>query len=265
MKKTLLLVAVVLMCACSDDGPEPGKEYGELIQVDSYSGDTKWQTTQLEYLQGEQVQKLTVNTITAAENKYELTYENGIAIGLQLTVDYYQPSYTDQTIVYRIAYDANEITLTPTSTNGNKVIIKTTDGFIDYFVVFYGENDEYFTEETFTRTSNNAIESVSVYDTNPSGSTIFVWQHTFSDFKPNVNLNPVYNPIFDVLDMNLITVLNLKISTENPTLSYRRTGTDPQKSTYRTIAFDVTTNGFVEKGTMNANASSHDYVFTYEE
>ena len=266
MNKTLLFfVAVALMCACSDDDPEPGKEYGELIQIESYSGDTKWQTTQLEYLQAAQVQKLTVNTITAAENKYELTYENGIATGLQLTIDYYQPMYADQTIGYDISYDANGITLTPTSTNGNKVIIRTTDGFIDYYVVFYGENDELYTEETFVRTPDNAIERVYVYDTNTSDSTVFVWEDTFSDFEPNVNLNPVYNPIFDVLDMNLITVLNLKISTKNPTLSYRRTGTDPQKSTYRTIAFDVTTNGFVEKATMNANASSFDYVFIYEE
>ena len=267
MKKiTLFFVTAALVCSCSNDDPAPGKDYGALQQIDSYSRDTKWQTTQLEYLQGEQVHKLTVNTITAAENKYELTYENGIVTDLQRNIDYYQPSDTDQTIVYNISYDANEITLTPTTTNGNKVIIKTTDGFIDYYVVFYGENDEFFTEETFTRTSDNAIESVSMYDTNQSGSTIFVWEHTFSDFEPKVNLNPLYNPIFEVLDVNLITVLNLKISTENPTISYRRTGNDPQKRTYRTIVFEASTNGFVEKCTMmNEDSSSYEYVFTYEE
>ena len=265
MKKILfLLVASFLISSCSDSDPEPGKNYEALQQIDSYSGGTKWQTTQLEYLQ-EQVRKLTVNTNTAAENTYGLTYENGIATGLQLDIDYYQPSDTDQTLVYNISYDANEITLTPTNTNGNKVIIRTTDRFIDYYVVFYGENNEYYTEETFTRTPDNTIESVYVYDTNQSGATNFVWEDTFMDFEPNVNLNPVYNPIFNVLDMNLITVLNLKISAENPTISYRITANDPQKRAYRTIAFEGTTNGFVEKCTMDSDASSFDYVFTYGE
>jgi hypothetical protein len=266
MKKIFFfLVAASLISSCSDSDPEPGKDFGALQQIDSYSGGTKWQTTQLEYLQAEQVHKLSINTITAAENKYELIYENGIATRLQLNIDYYQPSDTDQTVVYNISYDTNEITLTPTTTNGNKVIIKTTDGFIDYYVVFYGENDEYFTEETFTRSSDNTIESVYVYDTNQSGATNFVWEDTFADFEVNLNLNPVYNPIFEVLDMNLIRVLNLKISTKNPTLSYRITANDPQKRTYRTMAFEVTTNGFVEKCTMDFDASSFDYVYTYEE
>ena len=265
-KTTLFLVAAFFACSCSDSDAEPEKDFGALQQIDSYSGDTKWQSTHLEYDQAEQLHTLTVNTVTAAENRYVLTYENGIATGLQLTIDYYQPSDTDQTIEYDIDYDANGITLTPTSpTQGNKVIIRTTDGFIDYYAVFYGENDELYTEETFVRTPDNTIEIVYVYDTNPSGSTNFAWEDTFSDFEPNVNLNPVYNPIFNLLNIDLIRVLNLKISTGNPTLSYRRTGNDPQKRTYRTIALEATSNGFVEKCTMDSDASTFDYVFTYEE
>ncbi|MGB5435703.1 MAG: hypothetical protein WBM98_07420 [Maribacter sp.] len=261
----LFLVAAALLGSCSNDDPEPKKDFGALQQIDSYADGTKWQTTQLEYAQDKQLHALTVNTMTAAENRYVLTYENGIATGLQLAIDYYQPSNTDQNIAYDITYDANGITVTPTTTNGNKVIIRTTDGFIDYYVIFYGENDELYTEETFTRNPDNTIKSVYVYDTNQSDATIFVWEHTFSDFDMSVNLNPVYNPIFELLDLDLIRILNLKISTGNPTLSYRRTGNDPQKSTYRTLAFEATTNGFVEKCTLNTDASFFNYVFTYEE
>jgi len=261
-KIILLLFTTLLICSCSEE--ESNKDYGLLKKVESYSNGQIWLAKEVNYTQDSQVAKMTITTETFSTNIYDLNYENREAISLNLNIDYYQPTNEDELIVYNISYVNSDITLTQTNSESRrKIAIQHTDGFIDSYKRFYGENDEYYIEEIFTRNSSNDIESISVYNTNESGADIFVWKYTFLDFEENVNLASVYNPIFELSNIDLINILNLKISSKNPTKSSRLTGNQNFDENYRVFEFDSNDNGFVEKGILNTLSNSYEYSFKY--
>lgn len=261
-KIIIFLIVSIFICSCSKE--DINKEFGSLKKIEGIFEGTIWRTMEIEYTQSNQIQKLTIDAASYNKVIYSLQYENDVAIKLNLDINYYIENHPNESIDYDITYNNNEITLSPReSTNHKNIVIKNTNGFVDYYKVFYGDNSEYFLEEIYIRNSENNIESVSLYDTNQSGSNIFAWRDTFLNFEQNVNLNPIYNPVFDLLDINLITALSLKISNKNPTKLNRLVENQVIVEDLRLIGIEYDNNGFVEKCTMEYNTNSYEYYYSY--
>ena len=218
---SFFMIIMLILGSCTNDGeidntPKLGllksiEGYfdGELHRKTEISYDEDLRLTSLKFLQGN------FSTIT-----YDAIYIEEEIKSIIIT-NHYHPQHADTTTIvdYDVTYQNKEIILTEQN-SVNKMVFETTDGYVDSFKFYWGDNNEYVDESVFKRDANNNIDSTFNYTTNQSDNHLLIWNYAYSDFDVNANFNSAYNPVFNysfcVYRPLMGVMLNIKISKETP-------------------------------------------------
>ena len=258
----LIIALLIVSCSTEDDGESAIIENPGLLK----SIETDKLKTEIFYTENDLIQKMEFTNVRL-KTTFALDYENDKPVRLSYILDYDYQFADEEIAVFTIENENSQITITPVenSINASTIIIQTTDDYIDSVKIFYNDDIGTIIEETFTRNSNNNLERILVYIRYELEPNEYVNKTTYSNFDSNVKLNPIHNPVFELELSGLYTVLNLKISNENPTSSSKLNSNGHFFEEYRSIAFDYNENGFVWKGVLQFLSDRSQYDFKYYE
>jgi len=217
LKLSLYLILAVFISSClSDDDIDNTPKLGLLKSIKGSSDGSVRGTTELSYNNDHQIATLKFTQGNFLIDFYNIEYNDDKV--RSITTTSWHPQHADETsiVVYGVTYLDNEIILTEQNSE-DKMVFQITDGYVDSFKNYYGENIE---ESVFKRDTNNNIDSIFNYATNRFDTHLLIWNYTYSDFDANAKLNSAYNPVFNYsysLYRPLMgAVLNLKISKDTP-------------------------------------------------
>ena len=227
MKKHKLifyLIATLLVYSCiGDDDIDNTPKLGLLNSVEGYFNGEIDQITEISYDENHRLTSLKQLQGNFATLTYDVTYLEEEVTSIMVAY-HWHPQHTDTTIVinYDITYQNNEITLSDQNSE-NKKVFQVTDGYVDSYKVYYGDNNDHINESVFKRDQYNNIDSISYYATNLIDTHLLVWKYRYSNFDTSTKLNSAYNPVFNyaysMYEPFIGAVLNLKISNETPLTS----------------------------------------------
>jgi len=263
--KIYLILALLITFSCSndDEGQNINDEnWGLLKKIE-----TDWMQKEIFYNENELVNKMENTTEKLSKVTYDIKYENNIVETITLIEDFFFSTYPNHITVYNITYENNQISITPTANSDRqiKITVQVTGRFVDSYRVYETTDQDQYIETIFTRNANDDIESISLYATDHNNTSVFNSEQTFLNFDYNLNLNPVFNPVFELSHSDFFILLNLKISNANPTGSTKLVSIPHFYEKYRSTAFDLTENGFITKCILQHLSQSYVYNFTYYE
>ncbi len=216
-KFSFYIIILLLLGSClSDDKIDNTPKLGLLKSIEGSSDGNVSETTELSYNNDHLITTLKFTQGNYLIDMYNIEYNDDKVRSIATTS--WDPQHADETSIalYDVTYLDNEIILTEQN-SVNKMVFETTDGYVDSFKNYYGEN---INESVFKRDANNNIDSIFNYATNRFDTHLLIWNYAYSDFDANANFNSAYNPVFSYaysLYRPLMgAVLNLKISKDTP-------------------------------------------------
>lgn len=218
---SFFMIIMLILGSCTNDGEiDNTPELGLLKKIEGSANGYVTDITELSYDQNQRLTSLKQFQGNHATLTYDVTYIEGAINAVKKTY-HWHPQHADTTTIvdYDVTYQNKEIILTEQN-SVNKMVFETTDGYVDSFKIYWGDNNEYIDESVFKRDANNNIDSTFNYTTNQSDNHLLIWNYAYSDFDVNANLNSAYNPVFNYSFSVYIplmgVMLNLKISKETP-------------------------------------------------
>jgi len=217
-----IMIALILIGSCSNnDEIATNSNLGLLKTIEnSYNGNIDY-TSEIEYDEDQRISLLIINQGNFLTQIYNLKYTGRDLESITLIQQWHLQNI-ETTIIYAVENKNNEIILSPNNSE-NKIVFLITDGFIDSYKRYWGDNANYVDESVFTRDQNNNIKDISYYTTNEFDTDLLVWEYTFSNFDSSAKLNSAYNPVFNysfsLYNPHIGFVLSLKISNETPLTS----------------------------------------------
>jgi len=215
----LSLTLIVNSCIGDDDIDNTPK-LGLLKKVEDLFGGTVYGSTELSYDKDHRLISWKEFIENFATLTYDVTYNEEVVTSITQTYHRFNPpNETFSVVDYDVSYQNNEIILSEQN-SVNKMVFETTDGYVDSFKIYWGDNNEYVDESVFKRDANNNIDSTFNYTTNQSDTHLLIWNYAYSDFDTDAKLNSAFNMVYNFsfsLYRPLIgAVLNLKISKDTP-------------------------------------------------
>lgn len=256
-----MLFLAILISSCSKDDDELiTNEYnkGLLKKIEHNIG-----SQVVYYTESKQISELRIYS-TETIYTYNVTYTDNKAVTINQTQYFIDGSGNNYEINHTISYNDNEIILTPTTTGvfSNKIIINTTDRYVDSYRVYRYDNLDLFDGNKFIRNSNNNIESI-VSITNIKENEVDLY-YAYSEYNKEVTLKPVFNPIFDDIYVSLYKIFDLKISKDNPSKCMLYLDNEVLDIAIQSIDFEYADNKKnVSKGIMHHPTCSYEYNFEY--
>ena len=215
----LSLVLIVNSCIGDNDIDNTPK-LGLLKKVEEIGNGNVFSSTELSYDEDQRLIILKQFQDNHAILTYDISYINEEVNSITETYHTFdQPNETVNVVNYDVTYQNNEIILTEQN-SVNKMVFEVTDGYVDSFKLYWGDNNEYINESVFKRDTNNNIDSIFNYVTDQFNTHLLIWNYTYSDFDANAKLNSAFNLVYNrshSLYRPLIgVVLNLEISKDAP-------------------------------------------------
>lgn len=265
MKTRLFLFFTCLLLSCSDinEIPDASTAWGALKQIASTTAEgTQLESRYFYYSDTGALERLVVVSPDYVEIEYHVTYENNIPTSLKRRIDYVQETGIDREEEYRIENVNNQIIFSPTSI-GNTVEVTKVNGYVSVARRYYGDIEEYVTEEQFEYDANMNLERILVYDTNQSDTNFLVWTYEFSEFETPVGLRTNQVPITESSLFDFYQVLQLQVSNQVPTRVSKRSGNGVFENPYRLFQFNPVAAGNVVSATATQYENTFPYTFSY--
>lgn len=214
---------IMVLWTCTTDQVKTDNELELLLKIEKYLESTSLKTQELYYNGNNLLAKYLIINDNYNSIEYDIRYEGNQIISIVETVEYFVANRVGTTLVFHVTYEGNQITLSPEDNNSiatRKIVIDTTNGFINSSRIYFGENFESYLEKIFFRSSENNIERVEQYEKNQSTGGMLEQgvTYNFSNYENTTYSYNFQNELFN-LDSEInwfCTILNLKISEQNP-------------------------------------------------
>ncbi|MDO5978928.1 hypothetical protein [Flavivirga spongiicola] len=249
---TLFIGLSILSCSSDDNGQkdipiEIVKLYKKTLVYNN--GNISFDK-EVFYNDENKIKSITINDYNYLSRTFTVSYNRNNISSIIQNTNFDNPNNADNSVTYNVTLENNKATLVSTA-NNSLLEIFFTNGYVDSTkFTFDTSSPTNYSEEVFTRDSNQNLIS------NSTGTETF----TYSNFDSNKENDPFggameyeYGDYFDIL--------GLKVTKNNPlTGNYKQGSTNDTWNIY--LEYDK--NGFVTKSTREPNSityyEEHHYI-----
>lgn len=254
MKKLNLLLGIligitIIACSSDDDSPSGNEETNRLYKKSEvYSNSNLVFDKTINYNSENKIQSVITNDYGYNTETITVNYSGNSISSITEIDDFVNPNNTDQNVTYDITIENNKITLT---SGTFAVEIYHSNGYVNSTREFNTTNPNSFTEQVFTRDSNQNLIS----NTTGDGSTF-----TYTDFDSDKMVDP-FGSVTEYFYSEYFKIFDLKVTNSNPlTATYSQGSVTDIYNEY--LEYDEL--GYVIKTTFEPNSTTnyteHQYI-----
>lgn len=240
----LLIGLTIIACSSNDESSSKNEETIRLYKKsETYNNSILVSDKNVNYNSEDKIQNIITNDFGYKTETISVNYSGNTISSINEIDEFVIPNNTNQNVTYIVTTENNKITLT----SGNFVVeIYHSNDFVDSTREFNVTNPNSFSEQIFTRNSNQNLIS----NTTGDSSTF-----TYSDFDSDKIIDP-YGSVTEYFYSDYFKIFDLKVTNSNPlTATYSQGGGTETYNEY--LEYDAL--GYVIKSTFEPNSTT-DYT-----